>query len=437
MGYEIETYFRFMPIMFKQGKNKVNNMELRNYRYRIYPNKKQVKRLFNQLNLCQELYNILLQKCKESYKKDKTPLNNRSELNKLIKEIKQINPKFKSIYSQTIQDVRDRLIKAYSNFFRRLKEKEKGKKIKVGFPRFKKSYKSITYPQNNGSFKFKNERRLYVSKIGNLPIVKHRDIEGNIKTLIIKRNHAGQWFAIFSCEIDILKQEHKHPNREVGIDVGLKSFATLSDETKIDNPRFLIKSEKKLRKYQRRLSRKQKKSKNRMKQKIKVARVHNHISNQRADFLHKQSRGIVDNYGFIAFEKLQIKNMVKNHYLAKSINDVAWNDFIQMLGYKASSAGSRAVEVNSKGTTQICSRCNKEVKKSLAIRIHKCPYCELKIDRDLNSAINILKKATAGRVGSYAYGDLTPTSSLVEEASRIVEVGTTRHEIEAGSPHHL
>jgi len=413
---------------------KVNNeMEMRSYKYRIYPTKRQIDRLNNQLNLCQELYNTLLKKCKESYKKDKKSLINRPELNKLIKEIKHNNPKFKSVYAQVLQNVMNRLIKTYSNFFRRVKEKKRGKKIKVGFPRFKKFYKSITYPQNNGSFKFKNKRRLHVSKIGSIPIVLHREIEGNMKTLTIKRNPSRQYFATFTCEVDTQKQEHKYPNKKVGIDVGVENFVTLSDGTKIKNLRFLIKSEKKLKRYQRRLSRKNKRSKNRIRARLKVAKIHNKILNQRMDFLHKTSKKIVDNYGFIVVEKLQINNMVKNHYLAKSITDASFNNFKQMLCYKAESAGAEFVEVDPRGTSQICSRCGKEVKKSLVVRIHKCPYCGLKIDRDLNSAVNILNKATAGQAGSHAYGDLASTLSIKDKASQVEEAGTIRGEIDTGN----
>ena len=408
-------------------------MALRSYKFRIYPTKKQTRRLNNHLNLCCELYNTLLQECRHAYRTEKKSLINRHELNKLIKEIKHNRPKFNTVYSQVLQDTRDRVINAYSHFFRRVKEKKSGKRIKVGFPRFKKFYKSITYPQNNGSFKFKNDRRLHVSKIGSILIVKHREIQGKRKRLTIKRNPAGQWFAIFSCEVETQKQEHEFPNNKVGIDVGLEKFATLSDGTKIENPRFFINSEKKLKKYQRRLSRKKKGSKNRIKARIKVAKVYNHILNQREDFLHKQSKWLVANYGFIAVEKLQINYMIKNHHLARSIADASWNNFIKMLCYKAESAGADFYKVNSRGTSQICSKCGKEVKKSLAVRIHKCPYCGLIIDRDLNSAINILKRATAGRVGSHACGDLTSTLPPEGKASRVVEAGTIRHEIGAGS----
>jgi putative transposase len=184
-----------------------------------------------------------------------------------------------------------------------------------------------------------------------------------------------------------------------------------------------------LRKYQRKLSRKKKGSKNRVKARIKVAKAYNYIVNQRMDFLHKTSKNIAENYGFIAVEKLQINSMVKNHYLAKSITDASFNNFIQILCYKAESAGAEIVEVDPRGTSQICSECGRDVKKSLSVRIHKCPYCGLTVNRDLNSAINILDRATAGRAGSHACGDLSSTSRLERGASRVAEAGTIRGEL--------
>jgi putative transposase len=407
-------------------------MALRCYKYRLYPAKKQVQRLNNQLDMCCELYNTLLQKCKESYEKNKVSLCTRACLNKIIKELKAINPELSTVYSQVLQNVRDRLIKAYSNFFRRIKQKAQGKKIKVGFPRFKKFCKSITYPQNNGSFELAG-KKLCISKIGNIPIIFHRPLEGTAKTLTFKRNQAGQWFAVFCCEINTLKQIHTCPDKKVGIDVGLQSFATLSDGTKIENPRFLVKLEAKLANLQKQLARKKKGSKNRIKARTKVAKLHIKITNQRMDFLHKLSRQIVDNYSLIAFEKLNIKAMVKNHCLSHSISDASWNNFIQMLCYKAESAGAELAEVDPRDTSQICSRCGEEVKKSLSVRTHNCPCCRLELDRDLNSAINILKRATAGLAGSYACRDhVRPHSNdLTEVEAAVAEAGTTRVETDA------
>jgi putative transposase len=173
------------------------------------------------------------------------------------------DPKFNQIYSQVLQNCADRLSKAYGNFFRRLKQKQAGKKIKVGFPRFKKHFHSICYPQFG--FKLLNQRRLHVSKIGNIPIILHRTPKGKLKTLTIKRNRAGQWFAIFSFELGSKLKTHPNAGKRVGVDVGLEKFATLTTREQIPNPRYLVKSEKKLKKVQRKVSRKVKGSKNRAK----------------------------------------------------------------------------------------------------------------------------------------------------------------------------
>lgn len=216
--------------------------------------------------------------------------------------------------------------------------------------------------------------------------------------------------------------------------MGLESFATLSDGTVIQNPRFLVKSGKKLARFQRRLSRKAEGSDNRKKAIYKVARVHNKTVNQRTDFLQKQSKAITDKYFLIAVERLNIRGMVHNHHLAKHINDASWSSFIQMLGYKAWSAGGQVVEVNPRGTSQLCSSCGKDVPKPLSMRTHKCPFCSLHMHRDLNSSIEILNRATAGRAGINACGDGAST----EEASSVSEAGTIRDEpfgaIDAGSP---
>jgi putative transposase len=283
------------------------------------------------------MYNLLLERCKEAYKKDKTSLNSKAKLCKIIKEVKDSDPKFEAVFSQTLQNCADRLSKAYANFFRRLKEKKAGKKIKVGFPRFKKRFKSITYPQFG--FSFKSDKRLHVSKIGNIPIVLHRVPKGKIKTMTIKRNRAGQWFAVFCCEIESVKKEHPRPDKKIGIDVGIENFATLSDGNVIENPRFLVKSERRLKRLQRELSRKKKGSANRRKAIQKVAKLHTKIANQRRDFLHKQSRILADTYSFIAVEDLYINGMLHNHHLAKHIADASWGMFLDMTAYKAESAG--------------------------------------------------------------------------------------------------
>jgi putative transposase len=162
-----------------------------------------------------------------------------------------------------LQNCADRLIKAYDNFFRRMKLRKRGVKVKAGFPRFKKRWRSITYPQFG--FKFLSERRLSVSKIGNIPIILHRPTEGKVKTLTIKRNSVGQWFAMFTCETEKVLETHPHVDKKIGIDLGLESFATLSDGTRVNNPRCLVKTERRLKRMQRKLSRTKKSSNRRWK----------------------------------------------------------------------------------------------------------------------------------------------------------------------------
>lgn len=406
MEYKIKTHFRFMSIMFKQGKNKVDKLELRSYKYRIYPSKTAEKRMIDTLEACRLAYNELLQIKVATYETTGKSLS-KFDLNKCIK---QLSVDTSSVHSQVLQNVSDRLGKTFQNFFRRVKEKKLGKIIKVGYPRYKKKINSFAYPQNGYNL---NNHKLYLSKIGEVGLrigKKQNKIKGNIKTLTVKRYPSGKWFAIFACEIDIKIQ--KHTNKKIGIDVGLENFATLSDGTKIENHRFLVNSEKRLNTLNRRLSRKKKGSNRRNKAKIKLACIHEKISNQRYDFLHKTTKMLVDKFGHIAVENLNIKNMVKHPYLAKHINDASWGNFVRILDYKASSAGCQVDKVNPKGTSQICSQCGHKVPKTLATRWHRCPVCGLHISRDFNSAKIILKRATVGTTGSYAHED---GSSLLEE----------------------
>jgi len=187
------------------------------------------------------------------------------------------------------------------------------------------------------------------------------------------------------------EEGQKKSERKIGIDMGINNYTYDSDGIHFDNPKSLDSCLKKLAREQRRFSRKEKKSKNREKQRVRLAITHEKIFNKRDDFLHKLSHHYADGYDFIAVEELSVKNMVKNRFLAKSIMDSAWSKFILMLQYKAERAGSEVIKVSPKDTTQKCSRCGHKVKKGLSTRIHKCPICGLVIDRDYNAAINILK----------------------------------------------
>lgn len=342
-------------------------------------------------------------------------------MNKALKHLKDRSPILSNVHSQVLQNVSKRIKDGYTNFFARRKAG-----LKAGTPRFKKygQLKSITYPQKG--FKIEN-KKLVLSKIGSVNIKLHRPIEGQIKTLTIKRMPSGKWLAVFACQ-QKTQQPQVNNKGTVGIDVGLKSFAVLSDKTVIENPRFYRKSQKKLAKLQRRFSKKKLKSKNRDKARIKVARCHEKIANQRKDFLHKETTKLTNTYSILKVEDLKICNMLKNQCLAKSIADVSWGSFFSMLSYKAESAGGKVEKVAPHGTTQKCSRCGFNVPKTLKDRIHCCPNCGLKVDRDFNSAMGIkIKPALAREPREVTPMEISPLllpSLSLERASEINEIGS-------------
>lgn len=257
--------------------------------------------------------------------------------------------------------------------------------------------------------------------MGNISIVQHREIKGKIKTMTIKRTLSGKWFAVFCAEQQD-NLEKSSANKLIGIDVGLYHFYADSNGNLIENPRCLRKSEDKLAKIQRMHSRKKKGSKNRNKSRIKIAGIYEKITNQRKDFLHKESRKLANLSNNIAVEKLSISNMVKNKYLSKSIADASWQRFIQMLSYKVEETGGKLIEVNAKGTSQYCI-CGNKVEKTLAVRIHRCTKCNIEIDRDVMSAMIIkqlaIKGTTAGSAESNAWGDVSREMPMNQESQCI------------------
>ena len=332
-------------------------------------------------------------------------------LNNFLVRLKQEHKSLKKVHSQALQNINQRISFAFNNFYNRLQKGEK-----PGFPRFKgrNRYDSITYPQSG----FSLGKKLDVSKIGEMSIVQHRDIEGQIKTLTIKQTPTRKWFATFCVEPD-KKEIVRNDLVIAGIDMGLNHFYADSFGNIADNPRCLRKLEQKLASVQKEHSRKKKGSKNGSKSRLEVALVHEKIANQREDFLHKESRKLAVLYSVIAVEKLSIKNMLQNRYLSKSIADAAWGKFLQMLAYKVEETGGKILEVNAKGTSQYCI-CGNEVKKTLAVRIHECNKCGIYIDRDIMSAMMIKKIAisgtTAGSAGSNAWEDENQFSPMNQES---------------------
>ncbi len=378
---------------------------LKTYKYRLYPTRKQTKELEWTLETCRILYNSCLVDRNRHYEQTGKGLSRIDQQKILVRDKKNIEY-LMNIHSQVLQDVLFRVEKAYKAFFRRLKDRNG----KAGYPRFKNidRYDSITYTQSG--FKIIEPAKLALSKIGCIKLKLHRNINGAIKTCNIKKE-ADKWYVCFSVEYEPVRKPI--PAQQIGIDVGIKSFAVLSNGEEVDNPKYLVKSEEKLIKKQKRLSSKKKGSNNRKKARMLVAKLHKKVSEQRRDFHHKVSRKIVDNHGYIVVEDLQIKNMVKNHNLAKSINDAGWGQFLSFLTYKAEEAGCYVEKVNPRNTSKSCSICGYVYKDmTLSVRNWVCPICNTEHNRDINASINILNK-TIGRVpAEFTLGEISSMDDI-------------------------
>lgn len=355
------------------------------FKYRLNPTKHQVWLLENTLDICRCVYNKTLETRKNAWETKKTHLSRYDTFN-LLPKWKEGDSRLKDAHSSLLQNALARLDIAFNDFFNRIKKGEK-----PGHPRFKGfgRYDSFTFPHYpDGGFKFIGGR-LRLSKIGDINIVLHRPVRGTIKTLTIRRSSARKWHACFSCEV---KENHLPKNdASVGIDLGLTSFATISNGKKIENPHFFKKEAKALAKAQRRLSKCEKGTLERRKYGKVVCKIHERIANKRKDFAHKLSRVFVNKYGKIFCEDLNIRKMMEGGFLAKSIGDASWRQFIQFMAYKAKEAGRTFGMVDPRNTSKMCSRCGELVEKKLSDRIHNCPHCSLSIDRDINAAINILR----------------------------------------------
>ena len=371
------------------------------FRYKIRrPSKAVVQRFEQTLDLCRELYNAGLQERRDAWKLNRVSLSYFDQANKLG-AIKAVRDDLKTVHSQVLQDVLKRLDKTFKAFFSRIKQGGK-----AGFPRFKGKnfFASFCFPQSG--FKLIGDK-LTLAKIGTMRIRLSREIEGQVKTCTIKREVDG-WYVIFTAETE--KELLAKTGDSIGLDVGLENFATLSNGEQIANPRFLRVSERRLKTAQRAVSRKKKGGNCRKKAVRLLQKQHLKIKRQRTDFLHKTANSIVARFDEIAVENLHIRNMVKNHHLAKSIADASWGNFLQYLEYKAENAGKRVWKVNPNGTSQTC-LCGASVKKSLSVRHHQCSHCGLSLPRDIVSAKVILKRAVGPTVEELTYGNSHRVSS--------------------------
>ncbi len=357
------------------------------FKYRLYPNKQQQRLLEQQLEECRWLYNHLLEQRRDAWELRQESLRLYDQ-HALLPALKIERPALAGVQSQVLQNVAVRIDLSFQEFFRRVNAGEK-----PGYPRFRGQgrYDSITFPQVPVGCRLETEdRRVRIANVGRVKVVLHRPLEGTPKTATISRSRTGKWFVCFSSEC-AEPEPLPATGQQVGIDVGLKTFATLTQGEPIENPRFLRAEEQALAKAQRRLSKEEKGTPERAQRRKIVARVHERIAWRRADFAHQHSRSVVTTCDLIAVEDLSVNRMTHHHCLAKSIHDAAWSQFADLLSYKAAWAGRKYVAVNPAYTSQDCSRCGHRQKLSLADRTYTCPCCGLILDRDLNAARNILR----------------------------------------------
>lgn len=368
----------------------MSHLITKSYKFRLYPDKFQASMIEKTFGCKRFVYNHFLSKSIEDYKhlgKSNSYNQNSKELTALKKEYGWLS----EVDSWATQNSLRDLDAAYHNFFRRVKRGQK-----PGFPKFKKKCRNQSYKTTNPNKLPLPVRgtKVRLPKIGWVKFKQDRQILGRWLSMTISRNSSGKYFISINC-CEVPHQEYEATSSLIGIDLGIKDFAITSDGEKFENPKFFRKSENRLKMLQRRLSKKKQGSKNREKARIKLAKQHEKILNQRTDFLQKLSTNLVKNHDLIVVESLKVKSMVQNHRLAKSISDASWSEFMRMLSYKCEWNRKILVQIDTFfPSSQLCSSCgykNPRVK-DLSIREWTCPKCGIHHDRDVNAANNVLNE---------------------------------------------
>jgi putative transposase len=360
----------------------------RGYKYRIYPNRKQVRLLHKAIGLHRQLYNAALEHRILAWKNHKQSISCYAQANEL-KEIRKEDVSFAWCNHNALNRTLRRLDKAYQSFFRRCKNGEK-----PGFPKFKggEFFSSIEYTYNNG-IRLKNGK-LYVQEVGLIRIFMHRPIpeDAKIKAATIKFEKPNRWYVVFSLELPSPEISIRNEPR-IGIDMGLEYFCALSTGELIKNPRWFGETEKGLGVLQKRKARCKRGSKQHGELSRQITRLHQRTANKRHDFHNQLSTQLVRDFSFIAVENLNIAGLARSH-VSKSMGDVGWGQFLHMLEYKSEEHGTRFVKVDARNTSQECSACGRIVQKSLSVREHNCPKYGYVAHRDVNAAQVILQRGT-------------------------------------------
>ncbi len=348
------------------------------------------------------MYNHLLAERRDAREQRQEPLRYYDQAMSLP-TLKAERPTLAGVYSQVLQNVAARIDLAFKAFFRRCKTGET-----PGYPRFRGRgrYDSITFPQVPVGCRLDaEEKRIRIASVGHVKILLHRPLDATPKTATITRSSTDKWYVCFACKC-VEPAPLPATGQQVGIDMGLKTFAALSEGQEIANPRFFRREEQALTKAQRRLSREEKGTPERACRRKVVARVHERTAWRRGDFAHQHSRRIVNQFDVIAVEDLSLNRMMRHRRLAKSIHHAAWSQFTNLLTYKAAWAGRKFVAVNPAYTSQDCSQCGHRQSLSLSVRTYTCPCCGIILNRDLNASRNIVG------VGLHTLG-LAPRSSRI------------------------
>jgi putative transposase len=364
------------------------------FKFRAYPNAEQAVAMAELLETHRRLYNNALSDRRHCFEAEKRTLGYGEQSGRL-KTTRRENPYLGRANFSSCQRTLKRLDRAFQAFFRRVKAGET-----PGYPRFRGRgrFDSVEFTQADGA-RLTSEGKVYFQSVGAVKLKMHRPLEGSVKTITFRRQADG-WFVIFLCDV-AERAVARAIAPPVGIDLGLKAFLATSAGETVAPPKFYRQAQAKLRRAQRSVARKKKGGANRRKAVQRLARHHQHVRDQRRDFHHKTALDFVTRYGFIAHEALNVKGIARSR-LAKSTHDAGWAQFLTILGHKAACAGVSVVAVDPRLTTQTCSECGglPAVSLTLSVRRYECSHCGLSLDRDVNAARVVLKRAWIGPLGA-------------------------------------